>query len=99
MRTSHARILSGSGSGRCLDLIQLNRLEQALREWAGSPRRPDFALPRRRVLLIFLLIRYTGARLSEVLGLDLKADFRLRNAYGKVSQRRSRCPAPARRVG
>ncbi len=74
MRTSHARILSGSGSGRCLDLIQLNRLEQALREWAGSLRRPDLALPRRRVLLIFLLIRYTGARLSEVLGLDLKAD-------------------------
>jgi molybdate transport system regulatory protein len=74
MRTSHARILSGPGSGRCLDLIQLNRLEQALREWAGSPRRPDLALPRRRVLLIFLLIRYTGARLSEVLGLDLKAD-------------------------
>jgi molybdate transport system regulatory protein len=57
-----------------LDLIQLNRLEQALREWADSPRRPDLALPRRRVLLIFLLIRYTGARLSEVLGLDLKAD-------------------------
>jgi molybdate transport system regulatory protein len=57
-----------------LDLIQLNRLEQALREWAGSLRRPDLALPRRRVLLIFLLIRYTGARLSEVLGLDLKAD-------------------------
>jgi molybdate transport system regulatory protein len=57
-----------------LDLIQLNRLEQALREWVGSPRRPALVLSRRRVLLIFLLIRYTGARLSEVLGLDLKAD-------------------------
>jgi molybdate transport system regulatory protein len=72
---SHARILSGPGSGRCLDLLQLNRIEQALREWADAAPRPDLVLSRRRVLIIFLLIRYTGARLSEVLGLDLKADF------------------------
>jgi molybdate transport system regulatory protein len=71
---SHARILSGPGSGRCLDLIQLNRIEQALREWADGAPRPDLVLSRRRVLIIFLLIRYTGARLGEVLGLDLKAD-------------------------
>jgi molybdate transport system regulatory protein len=71
----HARILAGPGGGRSLDPIQLNRLEQALRAWAESARRPDLALSRRRVLLIFLLIRYTGARLNEVLDLDLGADF------------------------
>jgi len=71
----HARILSGPGSGRCLDPIQLNRLEQAFRDWATSPRRPDLASSRKRVFLIFLLIRYTGARLNEVLDLDLKKDF------------------------
>ena len=71
----HARILTGPGSGRCLDPIQLNRLEQAFREWADSPRRPDLGSSRKRVLLIFLLIRYTGARLNEVLDLDLKKDF------------------------
>ena len=71
----HARILSGPGSGRCLDPIKLNRLEQAFREWADSPRRPDLVSSRRRVLLIFLLIRYTGARLNEVLDLDLEKDF------------------------
>jgi len=70
----HARILSGPGSRRCLDPIQLNRLEQALREWADSPHRPDLGFSRRRVFLIFLLIRYTGARLNEVLDLDLKED-------------------------
>ena len=66
---------SGPGSGRCLDSIQLNRLEQAFREWADSPRRPDLGSSRKRVLLIFLLIRYTGARLNEVLDLDLQKDF------------------------
>jgi molybdate transport system regulatory protein len=71
----HARILSGPGAGRSLDPIQLSRLERALRAWAESARRPDLALSRRRVLLIFLLIRYTGARLNEVLDLDLRADF------------------------
>jgi molybdate transport system regulatory protein len=71
----HARILTGPGSGRCLDPIQLNRLEQAFREWADSPHRPDLGSSRKRVLLIFLLIRYTGARLNEVLDLDLKKDF------------------------
>jgi len=76
--SNHARILSGSGSGRCLDPIQLNRLEQALREWADSPRRPDIMFSRKRVLLIFLLIRYTGARLNEVLGLDPMKDFDLK---------------------
>lgn len=72
---NHARILSGPGPGRCLDPIQLNRLEQNLREWAGSPRRPDLAASRQRVFLIFLLIRYTGARLNEVLRLKLEDDF------------------------
>ncbi len=71
----HARILSGPGSGRCLDPIQLNRLEQALRGWADSPRRPDLGFSRKRIFLIFLLIRYTGGRLNEVLCLDLQDDF------------------------
>jgi molybdate transport system regulatory protein len=73
--SNHARILSGPGSGRCLDPIQLNRLEQVFREWADPPRRPDLGFSRKRVLLIFLLIRYTGARLNEVLDLDIKKDF------------------------
>jgi molybdate transport system regulatory protein len=73
--SNHARILSGPGSGRSLDLVQLSRFEQALREWADSPPRPNLGWSRKRVFLIFLLIRYTGARLNEVLRLDLKEDF------------------------
>jgi molybdate transport system regulatory protein len=73
--SNHARILSGKGLGRCLDPIQLTRFEQTLREWVVSPGRPDIEFSRRRIFLIFLLIRYTGARLNEVLGLDLQKDF------------------------
>jgi len=90
---NHAHILSGPGSGRCLDPIQLNRFEQALREWADCSSRPDLMLSRKRVLLIFLLIRYTGARLNEVLGLDPMKDStpkRTRSCFAR---------APARAIG
>ena len=67
---SHARILSAAENGRCLDTVQLEKLEQSFRSWAETPERPHIRLSRKRILLIFLLIRYTGARLSEVLNLD-----------------------------
>lgn len=67
---SHARILSGADPHRCLDTVRLQLLEQAFREWVESSRNPGLRWPRKRVLLIFLLIRYTGARLNEVLNLD-----------------------------
>lgn len=61
---------SAKQGSRCLDSIQLNRLEMSFRRWAEETARADVRLSRRRILLIFLLIRYTGAKLSEVLALD-----------------------------
>jgi molybdate transport system regulatory protein len=69
-RTSHGRIVSVPERSRYLDPVQLNRLEQAFRQWAQAPLRADVRLSRQRILLIFLLIRYTGAKLNEVLALD-----------------------------
>jgi molybdate transport system regulatory protein len=66
-----ARIYEVPGEARCLDPTELARLEQSFRSWAEGSPRTDVRASRRRILLIFLLIRYTGARLSEVLGLDL----------------------------
>ncbi len=66
-----ARIYEVSRQTRCLDPTGLARLEQSFRSWAESPIRADVAASRKRILLIFLMIRYTGARLNEVLGLDL----------------------------
>ncbi|MFO7605704.1 MAG: TOBE domain-containing protein [Desulfurivibrionaceae bacterium] len=70
----HGRIISTPDGSRCLATDQLQRLEQSFRAWAESAVRADVRLSRRRILLIFLLIRYTGAKLNEVLALDPFAD-------------------------
>jgi molybdate transport system regulatory protein len=69
-RSGHARIVSIPDECRCLDTIQINRLEQSFRKWAEGAQRADVRLSRRRVLLIFLLIRYTAGKLNEVLALN-----------------------------
>jgi molybdate transport system regulatory protein len=69
-RTSHGRIVSVPEGSRYLDPVQLNRLEQEFRRWAENTPRSDVQLSRKRILLLFLLIRYTGAKLNEVLALD-----------------------------
>jgi molybdate transport system regulatory protein len=74
MRCQDPAIAASGQADPCLDTEALARLEAAFRDWAGASPRRDVRLSRRRVLLIFLLIRYTGARLSEVLALDPAAD-------------------------
>lgn len=66
----HGRICSTRDQDKCLDSIQLHQLEQSFRQWAKATQRSDVRVSRSRILLIFLLIRYTGAKLNEVLGLD-----------------------------
>jgi molybdate transport system regulatory protein len=67
--TTHGRAISVADAD-CLDSIQLEQLEHAFREWADEPKRTDLRLSRKRILLIFLLVRYTGAKLHEVLALN-----------------------------
>jgi molybdate transport system regulatory protein len=67
-----ARIYAPAEEARCLDPTQLARLEGNFREWAEAAQRADVSASRKRILLVFLLIRYTGARLNEVLDLDLR---------------------------
>ena len=55
---------------KCLDSAQLHELEKSFINWAGEGSRLDVHMARRRILIIFLLIRYTGAKLSEVLNFD-----------------------------
>jgi len=78
---NHGCIVSIPDEGQCLDTVQLNRLEQSFRKWAGCSPRADVRLSRQRILIIFLLIRYTGAKLNEVLALNPFEDIDLfRNA-------------------
>ncbi len=64
---NHGLIVSVPDKDQYLETTQLNRMEQSFREWAGSSPRADNRFSRQRVLIIFLLIRYTGAKLNEVL--------------------------------
>ncbi len=66
----HRCIVSAADAGSCLQSEQLARLENSFRRWAESASRPEVRLSRRRILLIFLLIRYTGAKLNEALTVD-----------------------------
>jgi len=65
---------SGTGSEIYLDAVQMQTLERTFREWAEASPRQDVRLSRRRILLLFLLIRYTGAKLNEALSLNPQRD-------------------------
>jgi len=68
--------MTGSGTGVeiYLDSVQMQTLERTFREWVEASPRQDVRLSRRRILLLFLLIRYTGAKLNETLSLDPARD-------------------------
>jgi molybdate transport system regulatory protein len=57
-----------------LDTLQLAGLEKAFRAWAEAPGRRDVRASRKRMLLAFLLLRFTGAKLGEVLDLEPARD-------------------------
>jgi molybdate transport system regulatory protein len=69
-----AGIVNVSDMKKSLDPVRLQELEQSFRIWANNPGSANRRLSRKRIFLIFLLIRYTGARLSEILNLDFHRD-------------------------
>ena len=69
-RFNTAGIFTVPKEAKCLDPAQLTALENAFRQWVDQAGRADVRLSRRRILLIFLLIRYSGARLNEILTLN-----------------------------
>jgi molybdate transport system regulatory protein len=97
-RTSHARIVSMPDESHCLDTFQMNRLEQSFRSWAYGAQRSDVLLSRRRILLIFLLIRYTGAKLNEVLELNPFQDVDVKHHLVFLGRSEKKTDRPAREV-
>ena len=75
----HSRIISIARTGPCLDTDQLNQLEQSFRKWVTDSSRADVRFSRRRILITFLLIRYTGAKLKEVLAVNPFTDIDSQN--------------------
>jgi molybdate transport system regulatory protein len=79
----------------CLDTFKLNQMEQSFRTWAEGSPRADVRLSRKRILLIFLLIRYTGAKLNEVLALNPFHDINFKRCevlLGKTETKNGRLP-------
>jgi molybdate transport system regulatory protein len=74
-----ARIFSVPDDVKFLDTLELTRLSEAFSAWTDRAGRPDVAVSRNRVRLIFLLLRHTGARLGEVLALNDRTDVNLDN--------------------
>ncbi len=71
--TSHknnGRIVAENTQEHVLDTEQLHILEQSFRKWLASAKRENVRISRLTTTLIFLIIRYTGAKLSEVLHLN-----------------------------
>lgn len=85
--------ISAKNEINCLNTLQLNQLEQSYREWVERAPRSDISISRKRILLIFLLIRYTGARLNEVLALNPLQDIDPRRqvvCFGKTGAEKGR---------
>jgi molybdate transport system regulatory protein len=94
-----AVVLGGAPDNpRALDSFQLEALTKAFREWREKPKRNSFQLARGRIWLIYLALRYTGAKLGEVLKLDDRTDIDLDAGVvtfmgdGEASARKVRIP-------
>jgi len=64
---------------KSIDQVQLQSLEHSFRAWANASSGVNRKQSRKRVLLIFLLVRYTGAKLNEILGMNPANDIDLQN--------------------
>jgi molybdate transport system regulatory protein len=97
-KSYHGRIFSAPDRDKCLDAVQLHRLEESFRKWADAATRQDVRLSRRRILIIFLLIRYTGAKLSEVLSLDPFQDIDFEHQCVRYGRTREASDRPGRKA-
>ncbi len=100
--TLRDHIIAGTEGSEALDSLQLNQLEQSFRQWfEEASSRKDIRISRQRIYIIFLLIRYTGAKLNEVLKLKPFEDidthrhcilFRMHEHAGESSSREVQIP-------
>ncbi len=84
----NGRIFSAPDQDRYLDSVQLNQLEQSFRDWTEASRRSDVRQARQRILLIFLIIRYAGAKLNETLNLDPERDFDFEKKFVRLGRQK-----------
>ncbi len=64
---------------RRLDKTQIGKITLAFQQWVRESRDARTLRSRKRVFIVFLALRYTGARLGEVLALDENRDIDFEN--------------------
>lgn len=68
-------LYSAGADAKCLSPAELGAVKNSLITWEAEAKTAQHKLSRRRILLSFLLIRYAGLRLNELLTLNDKTDF------------------------
>ncbi len=97
-RSNPAGILTISENARCLDTAQLDKFEKTFRQWVDRTIRSDVRISRKRIFLIFMLIRYTGARLNEILSLNARKDIDVKNSLVRIGRTEGKGKAELRDV-
>lgn len=69
-----------------LDSNQLDCLEIEFRRWKDGTARADYVRSRTRTCCLFLILRHTGAKLGEILGLDERENVDLARAVIKLGR-------------
>lgn len=73
---------------------EMDRLEHAFTDWRDKAATSSWLPARRRLHLIFLLLRHTGARLGEVLALDADRDIDVQAGVVRLGRGKSRREVP-----
>ncbi|MEW6520587.1 MAG: TOBE domain-containing protein [Thermodesulfobacteriota bacterium] len=97
-RFNPAGIFSVPKEIKCLDTAQLAELENAFRQWVAESARSDVRASRRRILVIFLLIRYSAGRLNEILTLDVQRDIDWENELIRLGRTENGADGGGRQV-
>ncbi len=69
-----------------LDGRELSALEDEFRRWKNGGTRADYVRSRTRVYCLFLVLRHTGAKLGEILGLDERKNIDLSKAVVRLGR-------------
>ena len=85
-RLNPASILTIPENARCLNTVQLDMFEKSFRQWVDRTIRSDVRISRKRIFLIFMLIRYTGARFNEILSLNARKDIDVKNNIVRIGR-------------
>jgi molybdate transport system regulatory protein len=81
-----------------LESEQLEALTESFRDWYREAVRPDIQRARGRVWVVYLALRYTGARLGKVLAIDERTDVDIDRAVIKFWSDEARLGEPLREV-